>query len=111
MSPCTGINAPANAAKASGNAGEEGPLLSRLLLMSASHPDDILIRDESIRLGQLLKLANLAEDGIQAKEFIEHGAVTVNDEVETRRGRQVRHGDVVELDGHVIRVVSEAPAN
>ncbi|APF40407.1 RNA-binding S4 domain-containing protein [Neomicrococcus aestuarii] len=79
--------------------------------MSTSHPDDILIRDESIRLGQLLKLANLAEDGLEAKAFIEHGAVNVNGEVETRRGRQVRHGDVVELDGHAIRVVSEAQAN
>ncbi|GAB2904565.1 RNA-binding S4 domain-containing protein [Neomicrococcus lactis] len=76
--------------------------------MSSSHPDDISIRDESIRLGQLLKLANLAEDGHQAKEFVEHGMVTVNGEVDTRRGRQVRHGDVVEIDGHAVRVVSEA---
>lgn len=33
--------------------------------------------------------------------------VTVNGEVDTRRGRQVRHGDVVEIDGHAVRVVSE----
>lgn len=70
-------------------------------------PELIPIRDESIRLGQLLKLANLAEDGIQAKEFIENGLVKVNGQIETRRGRQVRPGDTVTVNGHDIMV---APA-
>lgn len=70
-------------------------------------PDDVPIRDESIRLGQLLKLANLVEDGAAAREVVERGIVTVNGEVETRRGRQVRPGDVVELEGAgSVRVVS-----
>lgn len=64
----------------------------------------IEIRDESIRLGQLLKLASLAEDGLQAKELIEHGLVKVNGDIETRRGRQVRAGDVVEVNGEAIQV-------
>lgn len=49
-----------------------------------------------IRLGQFLKLANMAEDGASAREFIQGGDVLVNDEVETRRGRQLADGDIVE---------------
>ena len=52
-----------------------------------SEPVDVPIRDESIRLGQFLKLANLVESGAEAKPFIADGAVLVNGEVETRRGR------------------------
>ena len=66
--------------------------------------ESIQIRDESIRLGQLLKLASLAEDGIQAKEFIENGLVKVNGEIETRWGRQVRPGDAVEVNGETVLV-------
>ena len=53
--------------------------------------------DESIRLGQFLKLANLVESGAEAKPLIADGAVRVNGEVETRRGRQLVKGDVVTL--------------
>ncbi|WP_115727113.1 RNA-binding S4 domain-containing protein [Actinomyces culturomici] len=51
-----------------------------------------------IRLGQFLKLAGLAEDGALARELIQGGDVTVNGEVETRRGRQLADGDLVEVD-------------
>ena len=61
--------------------------------------DDVPIRDESIRLGQFLKLANLIDSGSDAKELMIQGAVTVNGEVETRRGRQLVKGDVVALGG------------
>ncbi|MEO9329300.1 RNA-binding S4 domain-containing protein [Gordonia aurantiaca] len=67
---------------------------------------DVTIRDESIRLGQFLKLANLIESGAEAKEVIADGLVTVNGEVETRRGRQLRVGDVVEIGGMSARVVA-----
>lgn len=50
-----------------------------------------------IRLGQLLKLANLADTGAEARELIADGFVSVNGEVEVRRGRQLVPGDVVEL--------------
>jgi ribosome-associated protein len=66
--------------------------------------EDIPIRDEMIRLGQLLKLANLAEDGLQAKEFIEDARVEVNGETETRRGRQLHPGDTVSFDGRTVRI-------
>lgn len=67
-------------------------------------PIDVPIRDESIRLGQFLKLANLVESGAQAKPVIAAGEVTVNGEVETRRGRQLAVGDVVVLGGLAARV-------
>ena len=66
------------------------------------------IHDDSIRLGQLLKLAGVVEDGATAREVVEQGLVTVGGEVETRRGRQVRPGDVVTLDDITLRVVSDA---
>ena len=62
------------------------------------------IRDESIRLGQFLKLANLVESGSEAKPVIAAGQVLVNGEVETRRGRQLVVGDVVTLAGQAARV-------
>jgi len=72
-----------------------------------SAPFDVQIRDESIRLGQFLKLANLVESGSEAKPLIAEGAVSVNGEVETRRGRQLVVGDVVTLGGQAARVSDE----
>ncbi len=72
----------------------------------AAHIEDVPIRDESIRLGQFLKLANLIDTGSDAKELMIQGAVTVNGEVETRRGRQLVVGDVVGLGGTQSRVAS-----
>lgn len=69
--------------------------------------DDVPIREEMIRLGQFLKLANLVEHGAEAKEVIAAGEVQVNGEVDTRRGRQLHVGDVVELRGQAARPVSE----
>jgi ribosome-associated protein len=65
---------------------------------------DLPIRGESIRLGQALKLSGLAESGGEARALIEDGAVTVNSEAETRRGRQLRHGDVVAVGDDVLRI-------
>lgn len=61
--------------------------------------ETVPIRDNSIRLGQFLKLANLIESGAEAKEVIADGLVSVNGETETRRGRQLATGDVVEIGG------------
>ena len=70
-----------------------------------SEPMDVGIRDESIRLGQFLKLANLVEHGGEAKAVLAEGQVQVNGEVETRRGRQLVDGDVVARGPIVARVV------
>jgi ribosome-associated protein len=56
------------------------------------------ISDDSIRLGQFLKLAGLADSGADARTLLDEGEVTVNGEPESRRGRQLRKGDVVEVD-------------
>ena len=70
-------------------------------------PEDVPIRDESIRLGQFLKLANLVDSGSDAKPLLMNGAVQVNGEVETRRGRQLVVGDVVAVGGVGARVAGE----
>ena len=72
-----------------------------------SPPIDVPIRDASIRLGQLLKLAGVVDDGAMAREVIERGVVAVNGEIDTRRGRQVRPGDVVTFEGDTLNVVAE----
>jgi ribosome-associated protein len=73
-----------------------------------SQPIDVAIKDESIRLGQFLKLANLIESGAEAKPLVAEGAVLVNGLVETRRGRQLVKGDVVALGGLSARVSDES---
>ncbi|MCG2620433.1 RNA-binding S4 domain-containing protein [Arthrobacter sp. I2-34] len=72
--------------------------------MASDDIDDVPIRDEMIRLGQLLKLASLAEDGTEAKELIENGLVKVNGEIETRRGRQLHDGDTVSVNRRTVRI-------
>jgi ribosome-associated protein len=70
---------------------------------------DLPIRGESIRLGQALKLSGLADTGGEARALVEQGAVSVNGEVETRRGRQLRHGDVVALCDDQLRISAGPP--
>jgi ribosome-associated protein len=65
---------------------------------------DVPIRDETIRLGQFLKLAGLIDSGADAKAVIADGLVIVNGEIERRRGRQLRSGDTVTFDGRGARV-------
>jgi ribosome-associated protein len=65
---------------------------------------DVEIRDTSIRLGQLLKLAGLVEHGAAAKDVLDAGEVTVNGRAEARRGRQLVAGDVVALGTDRVRV-------
>ena len=66
---------------------------------------DIFITFSPIRLGQFLKLANLVQDGLEAKNRIQGGEIQVNGEQETRRGRQLGHGDLVVMDGQTFRLV------
>ncbi|MGY1724055.1 RNA-binding S4 domain-containing protein [Blastococcus sp. SYSU DS0533] len=61
---------------------------------------DLRPGEESIRLGQLLKLVDAVPTGAQVKDVLLSGAVTVNGEPEDRRGRQLRSGDVVAIEGH-----------
>lgn len=68
---------------------------------------EIEIRGDMIRLGQLLKLAGVASGGGDVKAILADG-VTVNDEHEDRRGRQLRDGDVVRISGDAIRVTAQS---
>jgi ribosome-associated protein len=65
---------------------------------------EVAIRDESIRLGQFLKLADLIDSGSDAKAVIAAGEVSVNGDVELRRGRQLHPGDAVTIEGRAARV-------
>ena len=66
---------------------------------------ELTLRDEFIKLGQALKAAHLCDTGVEAKYAVQDGLVSVNGEVETRRGRKLVAGDVVTFDGETIRVV------
>lgn len=64
----------------------------------------IKLRDEFIKLGQALKASGLTESGVESKEVIQEGLVTVNGEVDTRRGRKLYAGDVVVFNGEQIKI-------
>ncbi len=66
---------------------------------------EVEISDSTIRLGQLLKLAGVAEHGAEAKALLEEGEVLVNDAVETRRGRQLTVDDEVSVGTEEIRII------
>ena len=69
--------------------------------------EEITIKTEFIKLGQALKLSGLSGSGTDAKFIISDGLVKVNDEVETRRGRKLIDGDIVEYDGQRFRVLAD----
>lgn len=64
----------------------------------------IKIRDDYIKLGQVMKLAGLVQSGVDAKIEIQEGFVKVNDEVELKRGKKIYPGDVITYDGQQIKV-------
>ena len=64
----------------------------------------IQISDEYIKLGQALKLANMVSSGVDAKFLVQDGQVKVNGEVDTRRGRKLHDGDVIQYNGKKIRI-------
>jgi ribosome-associated protein len=73
-------------------------------MMSQAPVDDVSIGGQVIRLGQFLKSAGLLDSGGHVKDAIVHGHVMVNGEVDSRRGRQLKIGDIVSLDGRRVRV-------
>ena len=62
------------------------------------------IREDEIRLGQFLKLADLVDNGAEVKPLLAAGDVTVNGIAENRRGRRLAKGDVVTVAGERVRV-------
>ena len=67
--------------------------------------EELKLRDEFIKLGQATKAAGIVSSGIDAKMLIQDGQVTVNGEVETRRGKKLYDGDVFEFEGEEFKVV------
>jgi ribosome-associated protein len=67
---------------------------------------DVAIRGDMIRLGQLLKLADVVDSGGELKVLLAETEVRVNGEPESRRGRQLHPGDVVTVAGDEVRVVA-----
>ena len=66
--------------------------------------ESIRIKDEFIKLGQALKLAGLVDSGLEAKEVIQDGRVSVNGETDTRRGRKLYPGDTFSFEGKTVVV-------
>lgn len=64
----------------------------------------IKLRDDHIKLGQALKAAGMVESGVEAKEVITEEKVSVNGEVDTRRGRKLYAGDIVRFNGEEIKI-------
>lgn len=64
----------------------------------------IKLRDEYIKLGQALKAAGFVDSGVEAKIVIQDGLVKVNGAVEYQRGKKLVDGDVVDFEGHTIKI-------
>ena len=68
--------------------------------------EEVIIRDEFIKLGQALKLSGLVESGVDAKMVIQDGLVRVNGQVETQRGKKLVNKDEVSFDGNTFVIKS-----
>ena len=66
--------------------------------------EEIILRDDFIKLGQAIKAAGLVESGVEAKIVIHDGEVKVNGGVETQRGKKLFGGEVVEYNGSSILI-------
>ena len=64
----------------------------------------IHLKDDFIKLGQALKAANLVDSGGEAKAVIQDGLVRVNGEADTRRGKKLVAGDLVEYNGKTVKI-------
>ena len=67
--------------------------------------NEFKIKDDHIKLGQVLKAAGLVGSGVEAKIVIQEGQVKVDGEVDTRRGRKLFGGEIVSYEGEEIRIV------
>lgn len=66
--------------------------------------ETIKLRNEYIKLGQALKAAGFVESGVEAKEVIQNGLVSVNGKVDTRRGKKLYAGDIAEFNGEKVKI-------
>ena len=66
--------------------------------------NEFYLKGDYIKLGQLLKAADLISNGSDAKFEILEGKVKVNEEITKQRGKKIISGDIVEYEGNVIHV-------
>ena len=64
----------------------------------------IHLKEDYIKLGQALKAANLVDSGGEAKAVIQDGLVRVNGEADTRRGKKLVAGDLLEYNGKTVKI-------
>lgn len=69
--------------------------------------ETVYLREDFIKLGQALKASGLAESGVDAKYAVQNGLVKVNGQIEIRRGRKLKDGDVVSFGQKEIRMERE----
>ena len=67
----------------------------------------ITINTEYITLGQFLKFADIISNGGEAKSYLAYNEVYFNDELDVRRGRKLRHGDKVLVEGQEFIIENE----
>ena len=66
---------------------------------------EVYIKTEFIKLGQALKLSGLVGSGTDAKFIIADGLVSVDKEIETRRGRKLFGGEVVTFEDNSFKIL------
>ena len=66
--------------------------------------EEIVLRDEFIKLGQALKAAGLVDSGVEAKIVITEGQVKVNGAVEIQRGKKLYDGDIISFNGEEVKI-------
>ena len=67
--------------------------------------EQIKLSEEYIKHGQALKAAGLVSSGVEAKIVIQDGLVSVDGEIDTRRGKKLYGGEVIEFDGQAVKIV------
>lgn len=68
--------------------------------------ENIIIKDEFIKLGQALKLSGAVGSGVDAKFVIQDGLVKVNDVICTERGKKLRAGDIISFEDNEYKIVN-----
>jgi len=68
----------------------------------------VAIHTEFIKLQDFLKFCDAVGSGGMAKNLVQDGQVSVNGEICTMRGKKLRPGDIVELDGKRWKVTADA---
>ena len=65
---------------------------------------EVKIKENYITLGQFIKVVDLISSGGEAKSFLLNTVVKVNDEVDSRRGRKLYKGDLINIEGNEYKI-------